>query len=382
MNSLKSTYSRRQMLKLAGGAMAGMAGLTAARSRAADARGDDFSFVLLGDVHYDKLTHHDMPWLAKDHPGDVHQVQDYSRISREIVPGLFTEVKGVIAAAPRPMPFTAHIGDLVEGLCGTPELARMQCTEALELVRGTHLGHPMLLTKGNHDITGPGAHEAFDSILMPAMTPAETRDPHSASFTRRQGDTLLLFFDAYSPSSLDWAEQTLKSRTERHLIFLIHPPVVPYNARSNWHIFAHPGQQAQRQRLLTLLGANRAIVLTGHLHKYSTVVRKTDAGPFVQLALCSVIPSAAMEPRDVLSGLDHYTPDLVKLEPHFSPDTLEERRALLMAEKPFIRHYDYTDVAGYGIISVTQGGVQAAMYNGLGRRHWKTVDLTGLLAQV
>lgn len=377
---MSNHYTRRQVLKFAGGAMAGMAALTQAASpRAASAASEnDFSFVLFGDVHYDKLVHHDMPWLAKDHPGDVHQVQNYSRITHDVVPGLFEEVKSVIAAAPRPMPFTAHIGDLVEGLCGTPELARTQCTEALGLVQGTHLGNPMLLTKGNHDITGPGAHEAFDTILMPAMTAPETRDPHSASFTRRQGDTLLLFFDAYSPSSLEWAEQTLKRRTEHNLIFLIHPPVVPYNARSNWHIFASAKDAALRQRLLTLLGANRAVVLTGHLHKYSTVVRKTDAGPFVQFALCSVIPSAAMQPKDVRSGLDQYTPDLVTLEPHFSPDTLDERRALLTAEKPFIRHYDYADVAGYALLSVQGPQVQAALYNGLGKRRWKTIDLTGL----
>lgn len=370
--------SRRNFLA----ASAGMAfSLAGRRAQSAAVPAPDFEFVLFGDVHYDKLTHHNMPWLAQGHPGDVHQVQDYSRISREVVPDLFNEVKGVIAAAPRPMPFTAHIGDLVEGLCGTPELARLQCTEALGLVQGTHLGNPMLLTKGNHDITGPGAHEAFNTILMPAMTAPETRDPHSASFTRRQGDTLLLFFDAYSPSSLDWAEQTLKRRTERNLIFLIHPPVVPYNARSNWHIFAKPQDHAQRQRLLALLGANRAVVLTGHLHKYSAVVRKTDAGPFVQLALCSVIPSAAMQPKDLRAGLDQYTPDLVTLEPHFSPSTLDERRALLLAEKPFIRHYDYADVAGYAIISVQGPKVQAALYNGLGKRLWKTIDLTGLLTE-
>lgn len=373
------TYSRREILAAAGGAALGLAGLAGARGAApkADA-GPDFDFVLIGDVHYDKLTHHDMDWLAKGHPGDVHQVQDYTRISRDVTPGLFDEVRSVIAAPARPMPFTAHIGDLVEGLCGTPELARLQCREALALVQGAHLGNPMLLVKGNHDITGPGAHEAFDSILLPAMTTPETRDPRSASFTRQQGDTLFLFFDCYSPSSLDWAEKTLEKRTARHLIVLIHQPVVPYNARSNWQIFAKPSQQAQRDRLLALLGRNRAVVLTGHLHKYSTVVRNTDAGPFVQLALCSVIPSVSMEPKDVLTGLDSYAADLVTLEPHFSPASLDERRALLTAEKPFIRYYDYADVAGYAVVSVQGSSIKARMYNGLGKRFWKEIDLTGL----
>ena len=33
-----------------------------------------FSFVLLGDIHFDKLEHHDMEWLAKEHEGDIRQI--------------------------------------------------------------------------------------------------------------------------------------------------------------------------------------------------------------------------------------------------------------------------------------------------------------------
>jgi len=373
-------YSRREILAAAGSAALGLTALkyvhAAAPKPAADA---GFEFALFGDVHYDKTAHHDMTWLAKEHPGDVHQVADYTRISRDITPGLFDEVRAVIATSKVPMPFTAHIGDLVEGLCGTPELAQRQCHDALDLVNGSRLGNPMLLVKGNHDITGPGAHEAFDSILLPAMTSPETRDPKSASFTRQQGNTLFLFFDSYSPSSLDWAEKALESRTSKHLIVMIHQPVVPYNARSNWQIFAKPSQDSKRQRLLTLLGRNRAVVLTGHLHKYSALTRKTDAGPFVQLALCSVIQHSDMQPKDIRAGLDQYNADLVTMEPHFSPSTLQERKELLTAEKPFIRSYDYADIAGYAVLSVQDSGIKARMYNGIGNRFWKEVDLTEML---
>lgn len=120
-------------------------------------------------------------------------------------------------------------------------------------------------------------------------------------------------------------------------------------------------------------------MLTGHLHKHSTLVRITDAGPFVQIALCSVIPNAGMQPKDVLTGLCRYTPDLVTLQPHFSPASLDERRALLTAEKPFARYYDYADVAGYAVVSVRDSGITARLYNGLGKRFWKEIDLTQLL---
>ncbi|MCW3060640.1 MAG: Calcineurin-like phosphoesterase, partial [Capsulimonas sp.] len=45
-----------------------------------------------------------------------------------------------------------------------------------------------------------------------------------------------------------------------------------------------------------------------------------------------------------------------------------------------IRHFDYADATGYSVVSVRGGKVSASLYNGLGRRLWKTVDLTGLLS--
>ena len=78
---------------------------------------------------------------------------------------------------------------------------------------------------------------------------------------------------------------------------------MPYNARSNWHIYSSPKQAAQRAQLLELLGRHRAIVLCGHLHKYSLLVRRTDYGPFVQLAISSVAATSDGQPEDERSGV-------------------------------------------------------------------------------
>src|SRR5262249_55667124 len=37
----------------------------------------EWSFPLLGDLHIDHPDHHDMDWLAKEHPNDVSQVRNY-----------------------------------------------------------------------------------------------------------------------------------------------------------------------------------------------------------------------------------------------------------------------------------------------------------------
>lgn len=365
--------NRRQWLGAAAGALVASAAGAEEKQEAAP-----FSFVMLGDLHFDRLEHHDMAWLAKEHPGDVRQVENYSRITRDILPRLFPEVREQIREAKTRMPFALHIGDLVEGLCGTPALAQRQCDEAVAFLRDAQLGVPFVMTKGNHDVTGPGSVEAFDRVLLPAASGAAPAK--LSNYSVRAGDALFLFYDAYRPESLAWLEGALAKREARHVFLVIHPPVVPYDARSNWHVFARPAQAPQRARLLGLLGKHRAVVLCGHLHKYSCLVRRTEEGAFLQLAVSSVISAADTRPRNVLSGLEQYGPDLVGLEPEFGKSSLDERRENLRAEKPLLRHYDYADTAGYALLHVDGGQLRAEIYNGLGQRLWKTLDLTALLA--
>ena len=82
------TFTRRQFIQ-AGTAAAGLT-LAPPWVRAASPEGG-FSFVLLGDLHYDKLEHHDRAYLDKKYPNDLGQIRNYSRITREIMPRLFAK---------------------------------------------------------------------------------------------------------------------------------------------------------------------------------------------------------------------------------------------------------------------------------------------------
>lgn len=338
-----------------------------------------FAFPLLGDLHFDRLEHHDMAWLEREKPNDVAQVRNYSRLTETVLPRLFAEVREQIAAATLPVPFVVHVGDFVEGLCGTPDLARVHCRDAVAFVREARLGTPFLFTKGNHDITGPGGPEAFDAVLHPFLAEEARQQLRNACYLVEHGGATFVYFDAYRRESLPWLEATLAERRPALLFVVIHPPVVPYGARSNWHVYANPAQQEARERLLRLLGRHRAIVLSGHLHKYSVLVRSTDDGPFLQLAVSSVISQPDGEPRSLLEGVAAYSPDQVRVEPRFQPETEGERRARLTAEAPAIRHFQYADAAGYAWIAVRQRRVIAQIYTGLGRRRWRELDLTALL---
>jgi hypothetical protein len=179
---------------------------------------------------------------------------------------------------------------------------------------------------------------------------------------------------------LAWFESLLREQRPGRLIFIIHPPVVPYNARSTWHVYAQPRQDSQRQRLLGLLGQYRAIVLSGHLHKYSLLVRRTETGRFVQLALSSVASSEDARARDLREGRQSYGPNLVELEPRHSPDTVQQRRHVLETEAPLIENFEYADTWGHALVMVQGEQVRAEVFRGFDRRVWKSIDLTGLLA--
>jgi hypothetical protein len=352
--------------------------LAAAEPKAGAAREQaDFSVIVLGDTHFDRLAHHDMDWLKREKPADVRQVENYSRITEQVLPGLVREVRETVARPSGRVPFVLHLGDLVEGLCGRENLARRHCEEALELFSAKALGAPLVLTKGNHDITGPGADRAFDQILAPATAHPDAEHRQGANSVIRHRGWWFVVFDAYRPDSLEWLGRAVADHRPDHapMIFVIHPPVVPYSARC-WHVMNRPAQADRRQRLLNLLAAHRAVVLNGHLHLFGLLRRTIGQAHIDQLSLSSVIPGVDAAPRQQRSGPKDYGPSLTDTEPRFSPDTIEQRRQTLAAEQSSVTRFEYADAPGYAILHFAGSRVTADVYQGLGRRLWRTEQVT------
>jgi len=382
--------SRRHFLR-SSSAAAGLALATSRRSAAAAAAPGtaSFSFVLLGDLHFDRPEHHDMAWVRAEKPNDVRQIEGYCRNTREVTPLLLARVRETItrlnqSQATR-VAFVLQAGDLVEGLCGNEELAVRHNSDAIAFVRDASLGAPFLFTKGNHDITGPGAVTAFGNVFHPFLTAqARAVNPASAevktgSYTVDCGRAQFAFFDAYEGAkSLEWFEAVVARRTAEHLFVVVHPPVVPYGARSTWHIFSSARDRARREKFLTLLGEQHALVIGGHIHRYNTLARTAGRGRFAQFALSSVLTAPNAKAKDVLTGLDTYTPDQIKVEPNFSPANEAERRAVYAEERPLVRNFEYADLPGYAVVTVDGARVTVQMFAGTGPELWRTVELTAL----
>lgn len=332
-----------------------------------------YCFPLLGDIHYDSMVHHDMEWVRKEQPGDERQIINYVKVTESYTPALFGEVSAAVRTSPASVPFVVQVGDLVEGLCGSHDLASLQFRDAFAAIDKAAFGAPFLITKGNHDITGPGAPEAYTEVLLPWLAQQGKQEKFAgASYVRRQDEDLFVFFDSYKPN-LDWLEDVLRTNKARHVFFIVHQPVIPYNARANWGVLAKQNDAPQRQRLLSLLGQYRAIVLSGHLHKYSMLTRAVDRGAITQLAVSSVLRDAKETvAKNPLSGVEKYGAALVDLEPKFAPNTVDYRRELLTAEAPFIKRFEYADVPGYAMIKVYADRVDADIFISLSKECWKT----------
>jgi hypothetical protein len=335
----------------------------------------DYTFVFLGDLHFDRPEDHNMEWVKKTHPNDIAQIQNYCRVTEENTPALFSSISELNGRQLQPFFSIVQAGDFTEGLCGSYELQSLQFEQAKTCVTEYFGTIPFLMTKGNHDITGPGADKAYLDHILPWLSSQLNKSITQTSYTVRHGEDLFIFFDAYRPD-IDWLEDMFNHSNARYTFFITHMPVVPFNARSNWHLFAKDDQQPERQRLLGLLGRHRAIVLCGHLHDYSLLRRNTPQGSFMQLCMNSVIRDKDMPPENYLAGKDKYTADLVNLEPSFSPDTLETRKRNLEKEMADIDFFEYAKTAGSSVIKRYPDKIVIDVYCGCSKIPWKTNTLT------
>lgn len=305
------------------------------------------SFLVLGDVHYDLLEDHDLDWLRKK--GD-----DYRQVTQEYVP--FTAKNWPVLAKRLRQQAVSHrpdikavlqLGDWSEGLAGNPEKAMQMARSAMKAIEDLQMPVPWVLIKGNHDITGPGAKEAFAACYLPMIRKQLQRDDiRSANYAHRIGQNLFVCCDPWDKQMLDFLEETLEQSDARFKFVLVHEPVIPVNERC-WHLFRR--EPEKRERLLRILAQNQAIVLTAHLHLFSVVKRETAYGPIVQVMCNSVVRDPDQNASARL--FTRYGSCLATDRPDWEPDTMDERVKWLDEETPYVTYFQQQDLPGYGILT-------------------------------
>lgn len=306
------------------------------------------SFIVLGDMHYDRIENHDLEWLAEQ-GDDLRQVTTEYTVFTERYWEDFTYLlkkkskeAGIDAVL--------QLGDLSEGLAGTEELAEQMARSLFHAVDSIGFDVPVVIAKGNHDITGPGAEEAFNKVYLPNMARLAGLDSlSSADYSKEVGDVLFVCFDPWNRAgdNIEVLKKNLLNSNAKYKFVLTHEPVIPVNERC-WHLFRNKPEK--RNELLKVIAGSNAVVLCAHMHLYSVVRRDTEWGPIVQILANSVIRDSDMlEPKEVITA---YGESLALNVPDWQPETIGQRCDWLRAETPYVRYFKQMDLPGYGIMKI------------------------------
>ncbi len=336
---------------------------------------DTQKFLVLGDMHYDLIENHDLEWLAttKD---DLRQVTEEYTVFTKNNWAAFT---GVLAEKAEGTDAVLQLGDLSEGLAGTPELAVSMADSVFSAVDRIGFKVPFIMTKGNHDITGPGAVEAFDEVYLPNMARLSGHDSlSSANYYTETGDCCFVCYDPWDKENhgLDALRENLAASQAKYKFVLVHEPVIPINERC-WHLLRRDPEK--RAELLRIIAEAKAVVLCAHMHLYSVVCRETEYGPIVQLMANSVIRDAGMlEPSGIIS---EYGPSLALSRPDWEPESLDQRVEWLSEEAGHVTYFRQADLPGYGILNVDPGKdrITFEYYAAFADEPFDTVDVTSLI---
>ncbi|MCU7521175.1 MAG: DNRLRE domain-containing protein [Ignavibacteria bacterium] len=332
------------------------------------------SFIIMGDTHFDWWEDHDSTWLAA-------QGDDYRQVTQEYVPNTRNNhddfISEILAMSQKPelnVQGVIQLGDLMEGLAGRADLALNMARHATGGLRAPEFSVPWLITRGNHDQTGPGQAEAYMQVVPPFITNEIGKSVTSKFYTYTTGDVKIISIDCYDTGNLiPFLEQELTNTTAKFKIVATHMPIVPVSGRL-WNIFEK--DSLKRDELMNLIAKNNAIVLAGHLHKYSVLRRQTPYGPFIQIAVNSVISNRNKNTPSAYTTT--YGSNLVDMEPGFDPSGAYSRKRYLDFEAGFVSDFRMADMPGYAVLLLnsTTGMIKLQAYCGLGQKMSEEVLLT------
>jgi len=352
----------------------------------------DVSFIVLGDLHYDRIEDHDMDYV-KTRPQDLKQImEEYPQYTSKYMSKFLHLIKNQTLAITPSVKAVAQLGDLVEGVAGNLVLAKKMDQEAVDLLNSVDIKVPWILIKGNHDVSNsPGQPEAWREIICPFIEGQVKKKIRNGMYTFKISDEVELFVldqffsvDQNLPESemVSFLESAFAKSTATYKFVLTHQPVIPVTDHC-WHLLSgirRPVQDSTlRNRFLNLLGKNKAIVLCAHLHQYSVLSRQTPSGPVVQIMVNSVISSFdSRSPKKTETA--YKGGEWVKSNPDWQPFNQDIRFRILEEEKKYVNNFFKTDLPGYCILSIHTKAHNIMMnyYNGFSVKPSQTINITDL----
>ena len=239
-----------------------------------------YRVLVLGDVHYDRTDLHTDPKLAK---------KRNLNMWKAATPALLAyagELAKTESAA-----FVVQLGDITQGYAGTPELQRKMLTDGVAAVKEYFPETPLLIVRGNHDVSvlkGTGDDRSpADAVLIPATPdiPGLKKSEKNGNYALRMGKDLFIAVDGFLPAKevVGFVKETLDANPDaRYVFFLTHLPVLPASAKAPFWLL--PGHF----EIAELLENRQALILAAHTHVPSLTTRTTERGKLTQLVISSM----------------------------------------------------------------------------------------------
>jgi hypothetical protein len=349
----------------------------------------EVSFIVLGDMHYDRLDDHDLDYVTT-RPQDYDQIfKEYPQYTAFFMPKFLQLIKKQTGAIKPSVKAVVQLGDLVEGVSGNFTLAKKMDRGVVDMLDSVHLPVPWVLVKGNHDVSNsPGQPEAWEEVIRPFIERQVNKFIDHGMYTYRINNDVEFFVldqffsnDRMVPETdmIAFLEKELKASTAKYKFVMAHQPVVPITQRC-WHLLAGIRRPLTdttvREKFLNLLAKYKVIMLSAHLHEYSVLARKTNSGNLVQVMVNSV--NRGLDPPQPKNYTTEYKGEKwVDENADWQPATKAVRYKILAEEKKHIINFRKADLPGYAVISITpKGNVILNYYNGLSEKPFETVDLT------
>lgn len=336
------------------------------------------SIIVLGDLHYNQMEDHNMEWLKSQ--SLVQESIDYSDYTNKYWTPFMNIIRQKAYSVTPPVKAIIQLGDLSEGLAGSVEKARQMMKNTVEAIDSTKMPVPWIIAKGNHETYGPGANEAYNEFFIP-MFQKQTNNPkiNSANYSYNTGNIQITCLDPWDKNTdiIEFLEKEFSSSKAKYKFVAMHEPVVPVSGYC-WYAFNQDDEK--HNKLMEIIAKNKAIVLSGHLHYYSVLSRKTAYGTIVQAMVLSVVKdSSYREPSYIIN---EFRPSMADSATNWRPETILERKAQLTKEKEYILSYKQTDLPGYAIIKIDDKNESIILeyYAAFGKKPYDTVNLTKLMS--
>jgi predicted phosphodiesterase len=323
---------------------------------AAPGTGPSYSFILLGDTHFDAEP--------SVYHSELKEPKDFQKAEFARNYGMWTNrnPRLLAAAAKKVGPDTAfaiQLGDLVQGDCENPATHAKMLTDAFTTIKKSLGGIPFIPVCGNHDIRGKGAKNAYRQTMPPLIAKELKQDIPATTFSFMHGPDLYIFVDFNDPKPSVIREAFKQHGDARYTFLVTHGPAIPARDSSARNgLFCSKKTDGLRRELLGLLLRHNAVVLTGHLHEINYLQIATEEGTVSQF-LCS---SVWKDPRQSVPYV--YDDSPAKYDAFAAKNNDTNTVVFLNEYKPALRQFWRADGAGYAVVTVSPKGVTADFFGG------------------